>query len=294
MLKRKYCLLVNPRSDAGRTGRFIEKNRELINQILGEVEIYSIDPEESISEVARRKSEEFEIIVACGGDGTASNTVKGLTGSDAVFGVLPLGSGNDFARMLGLGNSFEENLQHLQKGITQKLDVVKVNKETFINTLGLGFDGLTNYLATKSRLSKGDLRYILAGLKATFLARRFEITFSSEHHQLTRKTWVAIAANGKWEGGRYLVSPFSENTDGILEILISKNISLLRLSIEFIKLSMGFSLSENIFERFQFKKCVLNTSGSVFVHADGEVLPKESVFKVEVMPGCLSVIAAAL
>ena len=287
--------MVNPFSDSGRTGKFINQSESLIRSKLQDVDFYYISEDESLPEIAHSKSAEYEVVIACGGDGTASNVAKGLLNTDAILGVLPTGSGNDFAKMLGMVHSFKKNLDSLKRLEIKLVDAVKVNDSTFINTMGLGFDGLTSALAAQSLFTRGNIRYIVAGLKAIFIAKPFYITANIKNGTaITTQTWVAIIANGKWEGGKYLVSPLSNHSDGELELLISKKISLLRLSFEFLKLSIGFKISESVFETHHLKECAIDTSEPVFVHMDGEVYPKENRFSIQIIPSSLKVITGTL
>ncbi len=286
-------MIVNKASNSGRALQVINKYREEIINKLKFFEIYEVGKEDSISEIANLKAKSFDVIVACGGDGTARSVAIGIKDQDVLFGLLPLGSGNDFAKMLGLSTSFNQNLEILAQGKTRNLDVGKVNNSFFINTYGIGFDGFTNYLASKSRI-RGDFKYVVSGIKALTSAKLFEATIDSEEGSNSYKTLMVILANGKWEGGKYFISPNSLNNDGILELIILKNIGRIKLSIEFIKLSMGKPISSNLIHLKRVKKVAINTSNLVFAHADGENEQQESTFIVDLHPGKIKVISSIL
>ncbi len=284
-----YCLIINKASNSGRSIGIINKNLELINKILKKVEILEVDINESISQIATSKAEYFDVIVACGGDGTARNVAIGLRNTNKLFGVLPLGSGNDFAKMLNLSSSFEENLHILKVANTRSLDLGIVNVTFFINTLGIGFDGHTNYLASKTNI-RGPLKYVFSGIRALFSAQSFSTTIEIDQKKKIFKTHMVIIANGKWEGGKYYISPYSINNDGKLELIIFQSINKIQLMIEFIKLTFGKSLSTKLTKIIPINQAIIQTSIPVYVHADGEIeLPQDS-FIINIKPKHLNVI----
>lgn len=284
-----YCLIVNKASNSGRSIGIINKHLELINKTLLRVEIFEVDVNESISQIAKSKATDFDVIVACGGDGTARNVAIGLRKSDKIFGVLPLGSGNDFAKMLNLSQSFEENLHILKEANTRSLDLGIVNDTFFINTLGIGFDGHTNYLASKSKI-RGALKYVFSGIRALISVKSFYCTIELDQKKKSYETLMIIIANGKWEGGKYFISPNSINNDGILELIIFQSINRIKLMIEFIKLTFGKSMSSNSSKIIPIKKATIHTSIPVFVHADGEIKTAQDSFLIDIKPNILNVI----
>lgn len=280
-MKRKYCLLVNELSNSGKARSVIEQYKHEIESILEDVEINFIKKGVSLSEITQSKSENFQSIIACGGDGTARSVAIALKGSDTKFGLLPLGSGNDFAKALGLSKSFIQNLETIKRQKITQVDVIRFNEQYFINTLGIGFDGLTNYLASKSSI-QSDLKYVVAGFKALTLAKPFSVQITSGERTMNLEVMMVIVANGSWEGGKYFISPESKNNDGISELILVKKISKLRLLIEFIRLSLGSTFSPDIILKQSFIKCTIKASSDQYIHADGELIDNNSSFVVSV------------
>lgn len=291
-MKRNYCLLVNPKANSGKAGSFIKKNEHLISRYLQDVEFYYLKDEESLSELASSKSKDFQYIIACGGDGTARNVAAGLVHSESVLGLLPLGSGNDFAKMFCLTKNLESNLMVLKEKRIVKVDSGRVNDEYFFNTLGLGFDGQTNYYASHSRFVKGNLKYVLAGLKTLIKAKSFSVALNYGDHTRKFESMMLVFANGKWEGGKYFISPNSNNSDGKLELISIKPLNILSLAYEFIRLSTGLTLRKQVTELHTITDCEISLGENVYVHADGEVLNQDSHFSIHILPQSLQVITA--
>lgn len=282
-------MIVNKASNSGRSLDIIHAHLPLIKEILEKVEIYPVEKHESISDVVRSKAQHFDVIVACGGDGTIRKAAIGIRDQDALLGLLPLGSGNDFAKMLGLKKSFERNLTILKQAQVITCDIVQVNNTQFINTLGIGFDGYTNYLSSKSAI-KGSFKYVIAGLRALLTANLFNATITINNVSEKFESMMLIVANGKWEGGKYLVSPESLINDGELELIILNKISKAALAYEFIRLSIGRPLSTDLITLKRCSKAEIHLSKRVYVHADGEVEPRESTFQLSIIPNSFNVI----
>jgi diacylglycerol kinase family enzyme len=209
------------------------------------------------------------------------------------LGVIPIGSGNDFAKSLGLPKNFEKNLSILKMGNIRGIDVVENEWGYFVNTFGMGLDGLTNYHASNSPFNRGMLRYFWGGLKALFQAKPFDISIKIPEitAPITYRSWMITIANGKNEGGRYTISPSSCNYDGKLEIVVVKDITRLRLVFEFLKLSVGLPFNQNIVDVFVTKSgCETTNNRVVKSHADGEQVYTHKVNKFKLLPGALNVI----
>jgi YegS/Rv2252/BmrU family lipid kinase len=246
-------------------------------------------------EIAREKSVEHSHIIACGGDGTVNRVANGLIGSTCKLGVIPLGSGNDFAQSIGLSSNFDKNIQVLLQEDTIWVDAIRSEWGYFLNTFGIGVDGLTNYYASKSVFKSSFLRYFLGGLKALLKSGpvRAKISISGSDEALEQRVWMIAVANGKSEGGRYKISPSSVNTDGVAELIAVKAVSRIRLIIEFLKLSFGFSFNRQIINEYSFTDAVtISTDCVLKSHADGEQVQESDHHEFEILPAALQIIAA--
>lgn len=256
-------------------------------------EIKYIQSEDSIQDYVNDNLNNFTHFIACGGDGTVNQVANSLAGKDIIMGVIPLGSGNDFAKNVGLNSDFDHNLSVLIKDKVKKIDAIQANQELFVNTYGIGVDGLTNYYASESKFRSGFLKYFIAGLRALLQADRFdaEITIDEYAQVKLGSIWMIAVANGKTEGGRYKISPNSDNGDGVAEIIVVNGISRLRLIIEFIKLSFGVSFNQKVMDVLEFKRILkVDTSKELRAHSDGEQLGTHNRFSFQMEKACLRVI----
>lgn len=289
----KYCFIVNRASNTHRADGFFQTHESEVRSLFPGAEFIYINSEDSIRDIAQKAAKKYKIIVACGGDGTVKETAIGLLNSGSVLGVLPIGSGNDFAKSIGLSTSFTDNLRIIRADNRVNIDVIQFNDEYFLNTLGIGLDGLTNYYAASLKRFLGKLRYFAGGILALLKAQKFKFKLMRgelKSSPLEGESWMIVCANGAVEGGKYRVSPESSNRDGILEVILVKPVSRLKVLIEFLKLSNGLPFSNDIIEKVKGTEFRLELKSPQFVHADGEIMHGESSYKLRLRAGLLSVI----
>ena len=287
-----YTLIVNVRSNSSRSEQLIRESEELIHRTLANCEIiYVFKPEEIVS-ISFESAKKSSVVVACGGDGTAQSVARGVHGSKALMGLIPVGSGNDFAKSIGLKT--KQNIEYYLNVILKReilhVDIPVVNDQIFVNTAGIGFDSLTNYYASQFRSLKGMIKYTVAGLKAFLTARPFQINGVIDSEKLSKKVWLVAVANGAIEGGKYVISPESKNTDGILDLVIVPAYSRIKLGIAFIILSCGKTLPDSFSDVCSFRKASLNIQKKHFIHLDGEVGTSSSKYQIELKNRPLNVI----
>lgn len=290
-----YCFIINCSSNSYRAESFFKEREEFLRTKLPDhSEFIYIQKGDSILEIAGKKALVFSHIVACGGDGTVNRVANAILGTPAVLGVIPLGSGNDFAQNIGLHLNFEQDLRVLLEDNRTLIDAVKTNWGYFFNSYGIGVDGLTNYYSNNSPFQNGRLKYFWAGLRALFESKPFNVTINigDTKQVYKRNTWMVAIANGKTEGGKYTISPNSVNHDGEVELILVNKVSKVRLIFEFLKLSFGYSFKESVVEVFKSGNGFeVYTESILKVHADGEqVENNRTSFSFSVQKGALQVV----
>ncbi len=169
---------------------------------------------------------------ACGGDGTLSETVNGAYGFDnAAVGIIPVGTGNDFVRNFEGKDAFLDIGAQLT-GQTQKVDLIRYNDHLCVNMINIGFDCEVVKLTAKLKKSKllpASVGYI-AGLVLTLIRKpgvRASVSFDGGEPEQRRMLLTSVA-NGAWCGGGFHSSPLAHLQDGVLDMLLIKNISRIR------------------------------------------------------------------
>lgn len=292
-MRDSFCFIINVSADKGKAGALFWENIDFIKATFPESHFIYIKEGDVIEEHARLAANRYKYVVAVGGDGTVQQVTRGLLGSETSLGVLPLGSGNDFAKSLGLKLRFESDVEVLAGKNTNFVDVIKTNKGLFLNTFGMGIDGLTNYYASTSSLATASMRYFISALKALLGSEAFNYKCKIDGETITGTSRMIVVANGSVEGGKYEISPDSDISDGICEVVIVQNISIIRLVIEFLKLSLGIPFSNAVAIK---KRCSSSLSitldRAVHAHADGEIVMPADTFSFSVQKHAIPVITA--
>ncbi len=228
-------MIFNPASGRGRGRKRMAAYRALLEEALPSVAYGATEYAGHERELAERAlSEGFDVIVAVGGDGTWSNVADRVVASgrdDALFAVLPSGTGNDFSRNLGYDpRNAKEAVRVLAEGHVREVDVGRVDTECapehhpdrheprhFLNLVGFGFDIAVIDAAAGARFLRGELLYKLTALQQLF---RFPGIGAAVHagdgrsrelHQL-----MLTVSNGRFFGGGFPIAPGATVDDGRL------------------------------------------------------------------------------
>jgi YegS/Rv2252/BmrU family lipid kinase len=163
-----------------------------------------------------------ETVVAIGGDGLVGCLAGALMNTKSALGIIPGGRGNDFARVLGIPASTEEATRLVAQGEEKLVDVAAVNGRPYVGIASVGFDSDANRIANETKVVKGNLVYLYAGLRAlaAWKDATFEVTVDGERHSVTGYG-VAVANSKAYGGGMYLV-PHAELDDGRLDVMLTR------------------------------------------------------------------------
>lgn len=177
-------------------------------------------------------------IVAVGGDGTLSEVVSALYDkTDVTLGLLPFGTGNDFARALGLPTDPVKAAEVLVKGEIRSVDVGMAGDKPFINVGGLGFDVdvVINTERYKGRFH-GMLPYFLGIVRSMTHLNRVPVKLTADGKVIEETALILSVANGTHFGGGMNVAPEADPSDGYFDVCMIKGIGLFK----FISMLPGF------------------------------------------------------
>lgn len=289
----KTCVIVNP--NAGSSEQFAQL-REALGRRDDTVCWESAEAGHAAELAARAVEDGYECIAAAGGDGTINEVVNGLLGAggEAVLGVIPLGTGNDLARLLGLSDDPRDALAVLRAGEVKALDAFQVRAGDRlvygINAAAGGFSGqVDEVLTAELKASWGPLAYLIGAASILPDLRNYEtfIAYDDGPSEAVDALNIIIA-NGRTVAGGRRVSPLSNPQDGLLDVVIVRTGSVVELGEVAARLMTGNYLnSPQVLHRRARKVSVASRPGMWF-NVDGELLAKEPL-TFEVLPGALRV-----
>lgn len=237
--------------------------------------------------------------VVAGGDGSVHEAVNGLLARGAdrdagpMLGVLPLGTGNDFAKACGVSLDGAEAAMQLAERLAKgsparAVDAGRVNERYFANGCGIGFDARVAARASRVQLPIGDAVYgiALGGAILKGLATP-SIDLSFDGKRISGPALLVNLANGPFEGGRFHIAPGALNDDGWLELVHAGPVSIPRLATLLPAILRGRHVDEPEVTTARVKRCRIESASPLPWHLDGEVQPDASHFDIAVLPGAL-------
>ena len=233
-------------------------------------------------ELARQAGEQgYDLVIAGGGDGTVHEVINGLMQvpekKRPALGIVPLGSGNDFAHILGIPDDAAQALKSAMDGSPHLLDVAQVRDqddriEYFNNTIGIGFDGVVTIRSRKITRIHGFMMYLVAVIQTIVLNfRPMNLHVETDQEQWDQPTIMLTLGNGPREGGGFMVTPEAKYDDGILNYASVRKLSRLmmfRLIPEVMKGTHGR------FKQVRMGTCrtmAVTSDVPLYIHCDGEI-----------------------
>lgn len=211
----------------------------------------------------------FQTIVAAGGDGTINEVVNGVAGADVALGILPVGTMNVFAAELGLPGELERAWEIVCAGHTRKIDLARANKQYFVQLAGVGLDAqVVQETSWASKKTFGPLSYLVS---AAQIAARTPPVIEIEADSRTLEGSFVLVGNGRFYGAPIAVFREARLDDGLLDVLIFKNLGYLDIARYLAGIMTGTHLQLTDVEYFQTKKVRVSARETVPVEVDGEL-----------------------
>lgn len=276
----KYLFIANPIAGKGKTKKIVRYIKKFL--IERKVDHLLIETTRSgeIPEIFQKYKDEFDRVIVVGGDGTCHELINSDMFNQKIIGVLPTGSGNDFAFTLGLTKNLYRDLQTLLNQKTLDLDVGyaeltefsgKKISFLFANSIGIGFDAEVANTVKKIKYIRGIFLYLLGVFKTLTNYRFRKLNINSREVNLTEPLFMISIGNGKTAGGGFKLTPLANPIDGLIDVCIVKKISKLKV-LQILPFAIfGKHLTNKAVLYFQTKELYITSEDPIYVHADGEI-----------------------
>ncbi len=286
-----FKFIVNPAAARGKCGRMASRLESLCRSADLDFEItYTKGPKEA-TDIADQACGRFEHVVAVGGDGTIHEVVNGLVGKKHKFGIVPVGSGNDFVKAVGIPLQIEAAFNAIAAGHTKPVDVGKADSVFFPNGLGIGFDAWVVRQSQLVRRLRGNAIYLYSVLRTIYNYKPPEVRISFNSTIREEKLFMITVGNGVSLGGGFKLTPFAVLDDGLLDLTIIEDLT----KPEIYKKLLGVYTGKHT----QMPQVATDRSASLnveseegfAVHLDGELMSlNKKQIHISIIPKALEVI----
>lgn len=288
-----YHILYNPMASKGKCGKAFTQISKYLEGKGIEYVAHATDYAGHAIEIARDLSNgENEVnLIIIGGDGTFSEVLNGIVNFDKVnLGLIPCGTGNDYAKKAGISTKPIEALENILNGKAEYTDFIQLNGRRCLNVAGAGMDVdvLVRYSTMKAFFGKIKYYASLIDVLTHLKFHKAKITIAGKEEE--RSVFLVAVANGTFIGGGMPISPNSDINDGLIDVVVVDEIApkkVLPLLIKF--LAGGKHVNEPCTTSYKVKECRVEILDEGKIQVDGEVL-ENKVLDAKIVSNTLKVI----
>ena len=283
--------LINPKSGVGGKKRLPGLIEKYIDKAKYDFTVaytqYAGHACELASEAAKNG---VDVVVAVGGDGTINEVARSIIHTSTALGVIPCGSGNGFARHLGIPINMRKAIDFINKADSVAIDYGKLNGHPFFCACGVGFDALVSYNFSKDS-KRGFFTYIKRTLIdwVTYKPEAYEV--EAESLKKSCKAFVIACGNASQYGNNAYITPYASMRDGMLSVSVMSPFTSFEVPVLVTQLFGNTLNSNSRVKTFATRWLKIKRTSAGPVHYDGEPSLMEPELLVEVVPAGLNVLA---
>jgi len=284
--------LINPTAGRGRARRAIGIIR---SKARGAEVVETRDRAHLEAESRRAVEEGVERLVIAGGDGSMHQAIQALAGSECALAVLPLGSGNDLAAVLGMPKKPGPAAEVALTAPVTEMDLGRIAGHYFALYCGVGLDGAISKIYDEEiRWPRGTAGYIRAALRAMMRFEPSTVTLESEHGRSRRAMTLVLVANGYRAGGGMKVAPMAQIDDGKFELVQLDAVPRRAILGLLGKVFRGAHLGHPAVHHSTVTELSIASEPGIWAYGDGERLVELGAepVEVEMHPRVLRVVSA--
>jgi YegS/Rv2252/BmrU family lipid kinase len=299
--EKRALFILNPHAGRGRARRLFARLPGTARELGWDTAVRETDHAGHELELAvDAKRHGWPIVIAVGGDGTVHGVVNGLLQGEpgeTVMAHVPIGTGNDFAKMVGLNKARhpEKNLAAVLRGTLTRLDVGRALDEYFVNGLGIGFGAEVARNILEYKRLRGFALYLASVYRTFFSFSAPQLEVRAAEHSESGAILMTEVAIGKTAGGGFKLTPDADATDGLLDVCIIRDVGIptfLRYIPRVLKGTHTELAPVTVFQTRQVE--IAAPAGLTLVHLDGEVRRPETTSVVAlIQPAKLPVLCVS-
>ena len=297
----ELLFIVNPVAGHGRSLRVFARLRAVLDRVAGVrcIVWHTRGPGHARELAERAGLEGYARIVAVGGDGTVHEALNGLMALSAplrqrvAFGVVPAGSGNDFARNAGIPTDPGALAALLAGGPAAAADVGVVDGHYFANVAGVGFDAEVARQANRlPKFVPGPLTYLISALWVLSRYRNAAVRVELDGRVLERRVLLVAVGNGAGYAGGMRICPGARMDDGIFRVVVAGDLSRAGVLTTLPKVFSGRHVEHPLVEVYDARRVRIEAERPLAVQADGEIVATTPA-TLEMVPAAIRVVGLA-
>ncbi len=274
-----YLVVINPSAGGGKGAREGERVIDYLQKKnLPFYKVSGASISDSLKQVDQAiSSQKFSTLVAVGGDGLIHALLERISHNNLTLLAIPAGTGNDFAKSVGMHKKSVENIFASLTRMQPKVIDLGLAKgpgyeKYFVQILSSGFDAHVNDRANHFKRVKGRFKYVIAVLAELSLFKSLEYSIKWDGKILTQRAMMVIVANGSNYGGGMKICPHADQSDQMLDLMYVKKVSRARLLAVFPRVFIGAHVNH---PKIKFERASsFELQGQTIAFADGEYLGK--------------------
>jgi YegS/Rv2252/BmrU family lipid kinase len=290
-------IILNPYSNRWRAQERISEAEQVLAEAKIDYElVVTKKPLDGTALAETAVADGFDAIVAAGGDGTINEVINGLLratadGPTIPFGILPLGTANDFNMMAGLPDTTAAAAQVIAQGKTRQIDAGLVNGRFFINNSGLAMEPMVTLENIRMKRLSGEIRYIAALLKVIAKMKAWNMQVEWDDGRYDGPVYLLSVCNSPRTGG-FQMAPGAEIDDGLFDIVLAPEVPKRTLLQLLVRLMQGTHVKHDAVTFTRTASLTVNSDPGTPAHTDGEVFT-ESTANVEyrILPGKVTLLS---
>ncbi len=285
-----FKIIVNPTAGRGRLGRQLPQLDSWLKSLGLKYELATTDAPGHASELAAEAaSRGWETVVAVGGDGTMNEVLNGIIDTPAHMGFIPAGTGNDFARTLGIPLNMKKAAEVLASGKTVPMDIGRDTDGCFSIILGLGFPSdVMHHVNTTKNIFRGSLAITVSILQVVNKLQPYPVHIQMDDNSFSATVMGIFILNTRFTGGGLQIAPHAVYDDGLLDVVVMHEMKKTNFLRTLPKAYKGTHLSNPAVEVFRTTKISVTSAEPMAKLFDGNVFGHSPV-EAHIMPAALRV-----
>lgn len=270
----RVAVVLNPMAGRGRGRRSAQRIKDLLSARRLDYTLWTAQRAGEAGALARQAVDQgAAVVVAAGGDGTLNEALNGIFGSPASLGILPLGTGNDFARHVGIPADLDQAVEVLTSGTHRRVDVGECNGRYFLNIAGCGFDAVVAERVNAGyRMLHGTPAYLAAVAQSLASYRPAHMVIQADQERLESDVMLCSIANTQSYGGGMRIAPGASIEDGLLDVCVVRQVGRLEFLRAFPRVFRGTHVGHPKFAHFTAHSVTIQSDVPLPVLIDGEVV----------------------